>query len=138
MEVSAQYDPINPKHYQTPSGIEAIDVIEQYGLGYHLGNAMKYLLRAGRKDPAREREDLEKARWYLKRWLGLDITYYGHTAHDVRPGPDEVVEAFGLLKVGGARRVAVQGILQAALEERPLDRRGCIEHALWALEIELA
>jgi hypothetical protein len=38
-------------------------------LGFHLGNAVKYIARAGKKDPNRLREDLEKARWYLDRAL---------------------------------------------------------------------
>ncbi len=43
-------DPINPQHYKTESGLEAIDVIEGFGLNFHRGNAFKYLARAGRKD----------------------------------------------------------------------------------------
>ena len=55
----------NPPHYQTESGLEAIDVIEAFGLDYHTGNATKYILRAGRK--GNSIEDLAKARWYLDR-----------------------------------------------------------------------
>lgn len=54
----------HPPHYKA-NGIEAIDVIEAFGLGFHLGNAVKYILRAGRKGDAVE--DLKKARWYLDR-----------------------------------------------------------------------
>lgn len=62
----------HPQHYVTKAGIEAIDVIEQYGLGYHLGNAIKYLLRAGRKGDATAAEtDLAKALWYIKRAMLL-------------------------------------------------------------------
>jgi hypothetical protein len=46
---------------------EAIKVIEAWDLGFCLGNAVKYISRAGRKDPATTVEDLEKARWYLDR-----------------------------------------------------------------------
>lgn len=56
----------HPPHYSA-GGIEAIDVIEAWELGFCLGNAVKYIARAGRKDPARELEDLEKAAWYLAR-----------------------------------------------------------------------
>jgi hypothetical protein len=45
--------------------MEAIDVIEAFSLGFRLGNAVKYILRAGRKGEAVE--DLKKARWYLDR-----------------------------------------------------------------------
>ena len=54
----------HPSHY-TSGGIEVIDAIEAWGLGFSLGNAVKYIARAGRKDAARTIEDLEKARWYL-------------------------------------------------------------------------
>ena len=58
-------DPVhNPSHYKS-GGIEAIDVIEAFELGFHLGNVVKYVLRAGRKGDALE--DLEKAAWYLDR-----------------------------------------------------------------------
>ncbi len=48
--------------------IEAIDVVEAFGLGFCLGNAIHYILRAGKKtkDP---REDLRKARWMIEREL---------------------------------------------------------------------
>ncbi len=54
----------HPKHYIShPSGIECIQITEH--MNFCLGNAMKYLWRAGEKDNALE--DLEKARWYLDR-----------------------------------------------------------------------
>jgi hypothetical protein len=54
----------HPPHYRA-NGIEVIDVIEAYGLGFHLGNVVKYILRAGRKGYGDD--DLRKARWYLDR-----------------------------------------------------------------------
>lgn len=54
----------HPTHYLS-GGMEAIDVIEAFDLGFRLGNAVKYLLRAGRKGEAAE--DLKKARWYIER-----------------------------------------------------------------------
>ena len=56
----------HPSHY-TDGEIEVIDFIEDKGLNFHLGNAVKYISRAGKKDPAKEIEDLEKAVWYLQR-----------------------------------------------------------------------
>lgn len=55
----------NPPHYRT-GGIETIDFIEAKDLNYRLGNVIKYVSRAGRKntDPV---QDLEKAAWYLQR-----------------------------------------------------------------------
>ncbi len=63
--MSASTDPVeHPPHYKA-GGMEAIDVIEAFGLSFRLGNTAKYILRAGRKGPALE--DLRKARWYLDR-----------------------------------------------------------------------
>ena len=62
-------DPVNhPSHYTTGK-IECIDFIEDKQLGFHLGNAVKYIVRAGKKDPSKTIEDLEKARWYLNRYI---------------------------------------------------------------------
>jgi len=61
-------DPVNnPQHYKAPNGLEAIDVIEGFGLGFHRGNAVKYILRAGKKGAADQ--DIRKARWYVERDL---------------------------------------------------------------------
>ena len=56
----------HPSHY-TDGRIEVIDFIEDKKLNYHRGNALKYLCRAGKKDPAKEVEDLQKAAWYINR-----------------------------------------------------------------------
>lgn len=56
----------HPSHYNTGS-IEVIDAIEDWELGFNLGNAVKYIARAGKKDPTKECEDLKKAAWYLQR-----------------------------------------------------------------------
>jgi len=55
-----------PAHYNHGT-IEAIDVIEDWGLGFHLGNAVKYICRAGHKGDAYT--DIRKASWYLSRYL---------------------------------------------------------------------
>ena len=61
----------HPKHYtQHPSGIECIDITRHYC--FDIGNAIKYLWRAGLKkdaslnDKQKEIEDLKKAIWYIK------------------------------------------------------------------------
>lgn len=56
----------HPAHY-TDGKYECIDFIESWGLGFHLGNAVKYITRAGKKNPEKTKEDLEKAIWYVKR-----------------------------------------------------------------------
>ncbi len=60
-------DAVNhPAHY-VQSGVEPIEVIEAWQLGFCLGNAIKYICRAGHKPGADTVEDLEKAAWYLAR-----------------------------------------------------------------------
>lgn len=59
-----------PSHY-ADTKIEVIDYIEDKGFGYHLGNAIKYISRAGKKDPSKETEDLRKAVWYIERYIEL-------------------------------------------------------------------
>ena len=54
----------HPDHYQG-DGLEVIDVIEGFQLGFSLGNAVKYILR--HKTKGKPLEDLKKARWYLDR-----------------------------------------------------------------------
>ena len=56
----------HPAHY-TDGKIEVIDFIEDKKLNYHRGNAVKYICRAGKKDPEKTIEDLQKAEWYLHR-----------------------------------------------------------------------
>lgn len=58
----------HPSHY-TSGKIEVIDFIEDQRLPYHLGNVVKYVARAGRKDPTKTVEDLKKAEWYLHRYI---------------------------------------------------------------------
>ena len=59
----------SPSHYHKASGVEVIVAIEAWGLGFCLGNVIKYVARAGRKDSGTRIEDLHKARWYLHREL---------------------------------------------------------------------
>lgn len=67
-------DSINhPDHYNT-GRIEVIEAIEDWKLNYHLGNAVKYIARAGKKDPAKLVEDLEKAIWYVRRRIELELS----------------------------------------------------------------
>lgn len=64
-------DSVNhPTHY-TSGCIEVIDFIEDQNLNYHLGNVLKYICRAGKKDPSKTIEDLKKAAWYLNRYIRL-------------------------------------------------------------------
>lgn len=56
----------HPKHYGGKDNpYEAIKVIEAWGVGFNLGNTLKYISRAGKKDDIIQ--DLEKALFYLDR-----------------------------------------------------------------------
>jgi len=59
----------HPSHYTKDGISENIEIIEAlgYGHGFNIGNALKYLYRAGMKDKDKYVEDLKKARWYLDR-----------------------------------------------------------------------
>lgn len=59
-----------PPHYKV-GNIETIDFIEAKKLNYNLGNVVKYIARADHK--GNRDQDLQKAMWYLKRELGLDL-----------------------------------------------------------------
>lgn len=67
------YDPVNKPEYYAGTKIEVIDYIEDKKLGFCLGNACKYISRAGRKqsgkltDKEKTVEDLKKAIWYIQR-----------------------------------------------------------------------
>ena len=59
-------DKLNPDYYTShPSGVECIQVVEH--MNFSRGNAIKYIWRAGSKDPNTEVQDLKKAIWYLNR-----------------------------------------------------------------------
>ena len=67
IDILQNNDVVNrPAHY-TDGKIEVIDFIEDKKLGFCLGNAVKYIARAGKKDPTKEVEDLKKAEWYINR-----------------------------------------------------------------------
>lgn len=69
--ISAIKDKIDPAHYKKGK-IEVIEFIEDQNLGYHLGNVIKYVCRAGFKQGNSKEQDLRKAIWYLERELSLD------------------------------------------------------------------
>lgn len=87
----------HPDHYGgADNPYEAIRVIEAWGLGFCLGNAVKYIARAGKKGS--EAEDIDKAIWYLKRHRdGLTETGGGYVPH-----PGEVLTVERVFTEGGA------------------------------------
>lgn len=60
----------HPSYYGSDTTYETIKVIEAWQLDFCLGNAVKYISRAGKKDPEKEIEDLQKAVWYIQRRIG--------------------------------------------------------------------
>ena len=58
----------HPSHYGGKDNpYEVIKVIENWNLDFHLGNTVKYISRAGKKDTDKELQDLKKAMFYLER-----------------------------------------------------------------------
>ena len=70
----------HPTHYNAGQ-IEVIDAIEDWGLGFDLGSAVKYIARAGRKGTALE--DLQKAEWYVHRAIQR-LLYPGLTSKEAQ------------------------------------------------------
>lgn len=65
IKMNVEFDDVNrPEHY-VKNGFEVIDIIEAWGLGYRLGNVIKYVLR--HQDKGNPIKDLRKAQWYLSR-----------------------------------------------------------------------
>ena len=61
----------HPDHYGGENNpYEAIKIIEAWGLDFHLGNVVKYISRAGKKSE-NVLEVMQKAKWYLDRWLEI-------------------------------------------------------------------
>lgn len=69
----------HPQHYGGEADpYEVIKVIEAWGMGFCDGNVVKYMRRAGEKPGTDELEDLEKARWYLSRYIAQRrVVIYG-------------------------------------------------------------
>lgn len=66
-------DPVNhPSHY-TDGKIEVIDFIEDKNFGFNLGNAIKYISRAGKKSPDTKIQDLQKAIFYIQREINRSV-----------------------------------------------------------------
>ena len=55
----------HPSHYINANGVEIIDLIDE--MPFARASAMKYIFRAGKKNPDKELEDLQKAAWLIQR-----------------------------------------------------------------------
>lgn len=76
VELPLEDDAVNPQHYKGLGQFSAVHVIRRWsahrrslgleGIGFDVGNALKYIQRAGTKAGESEVRDLEKAVWYLR------------------------------------------------------------------------
>jgi len=126
-----RYDAVDrPAHYVGAGGLEVITIVEGYGLGAHLSQALQYVLRSGRKT-ADPREDLRKAAWWLRR----ASLYPGELKAEPsdRVSIREVTRAFAL---AGRRADVVQAIL-ACHGDRRIDG-GVLQRCAELMEAEAA
>lgn len=68
---SVEHNAVSHPSYYCEGGIETLDFILAKKMDFLLGQVCKYIVRAGKKNPATEVEDLEKARFYLDRKIRL-------------------------------------------------------------------
>ncbi|WP_414462943.1 DUF3310 domain-containing protein [Hyphomicrobium sp. DY-1] len=129
------HDPVNrPQHYYGDS-LEVIDVIEDWGLNFHLGNCLKYILRAPKK--GRLQEDLGKAKWYATRAQRDRVIDF--IARDNAPFSIGVVQV--QVDFGVKPRVlinALDDIHRAALIQVRSDRRAALDGVVDACNLALA
>lgn len=133
-------DAINPDHYKwLPNGIEAIEICEN--LGYNLGNVVKYILRAGRKDPSKLLEDLKKAQWYLNREVEkhdlvenriafMDIKLDGKPKEKILYSGDggEIIDCNGVLYVKIPTVKLENRFIREAIADLVIEAYGCKYH----------
>ena len=112
-----QDDPVNnPSHY-TDGKYETIDFIEEYGTITHIGNAIKYASRAGKKDEDAYIEDLKKGLWYLHRYncppkkKHIDVLDYCKD----KKLPDELTNV--LIAISRENYVEAERVLRKYIEE---------------------
>ncbi|MBN9199703.1 MAG: DUF3310 domain-containing protein [Microbacterium ginsengisoli] len=110
-------DAVNrPAHYTQYRGLEVIDLTEQ--MNFNRGNAVKYLARAGAKDPAREIEDLEKARWYVDREIGRLGGKRIRDAVEADARAEVVAEIADWLRGGHGTGLIGNGLIASRIQER--------------------
>ena len=141
-EPEKKEDMVNhPSHY-TDGKYEVIDFIESTGLyqDFYAANAVKYICRAGKKNPDKEKEDLEKAVWYLERgkdWELKGIVEAGNRIWDYNANRHIRVDAFiedkGL--TGTLRGIAIKMITRAA--KTKADRSANHQDAIDILKVEI-
>lgn len=124
-----QEDPVNhPSHY-TDGGVEVIDFIEHYKFTYHRGNSVKYIARSGKKDEAKEVEDLEKAIWYLKREMAKPFTAPTTNSDDT----DYYIKFFEAKKLGYLKCAAIISIIGSSIAKTHEESQKYFKNAITCL-----
>ena len=114
------HDEVNhPSHYTAGNKIECIEVIESWRLGFHLGNAVKYLMRSPYKENAIT--DIRKAIWYLERYQNHVLPYKETPSHKdlLSPGISDVAVCRDWKIESEALRRILGGIYLASLTHSP-------------------
>lgn len=122
----------HPAHYGGDTPFEAIKVIHDWGLGFDVGNALKYILRAGKKGSAHG--DLEKARWYIGNALNSTHQEWFVPAR-LFLDADDVCRAHA---VRGSLYASVHALSRAASSRQPSTQDGQLRKARQHLEDEIS
>lgn len=126
-----------PGHYASNSGLQPFDIIDDYLLDFYQGNALKYMLRAGKKGDFNG--DLAKAIHYLEEVIArlpqhnTDFEYEFCPYVDITV--DQVIESFDLT---GPLANAVRDLLDSALIESPQTVEYYYQSAITALRAAIA
>ena len=143
-------DPVNhPKHYNDhPSGVECIVIAEH--MNFCIGNAFKYLYRAGIKHPEKEAEDLKKAMFYIEYelesrtdipWRRLKNLLVDETAMTASTGWEAAIAV-----IKSERRWDSTGLMREALDTLIMASqfpysigylkraRKCVKQMIWLIE----
>ena len=125
----------HPSHYNDGQ-IEVIDFIEDIGLGtgFNLGNAIKYLARAGKKDVGKTVEDLKKARWYIKRQADIWDKKSSFKPNNIESEKYTGIQFALDQKLDYASGLAINSIYHALHEKNIELRSGHMNDALGALD----
>lgn len=102
----------HPDHYKGAK-FEVIDIIDDFELNFNLGNAIKYILRAGKKD--NKAEDLKKALWYVEREIKkLGLVKY--TVKDMKKDFDKLGVKFDINDNNSLTVYGLNGSLAASVD----------------------
>lgn len=76
-------DVVRPDYYKS-DGIEVLDLTDAFDLNFNLGNVVKYVVRAGKKDGEEKEKDLAKAKFYLNRELNKTLKQEQNNAKNLK------------------------------------------------------